>query len=307
MDISLELYKVFYYVAITLSFSEAYRQLYISQSAVSQSIKTLERKLGHALFIRSTKQVLLTAEGEMLLSHVEPAIHLIQKGESLLEEHTSLQGQLRIGASDTICRYFLIPYLEKFHREYPDVRIRVTNQTSIGCVDLLENGQVDLIVTNSPNSHIPPQYPAFPIFQFQDQFVASPTAFPLQEKILSLQELTSYPILMLSRSTTSEYLHELFSNHRLKLIPEVELSSNDLLMDLAKIGLGIAFVPDYMMTREKFLYSLQLKEKLPARQLLLTCQELLPPTAQKFIEYFRAEETPTHHSDTDFPWPEKYS
>ena len=58
MDISLELYKVFYYVAVTLSFSEASRQLYISQSAVSQSIKTLERKLGHALFIRSTKQVL---------------------------------------------------------------------------------------------------------------------------------------------------------------------------------------------------------------------------------------------------------
>ena len=289
MDISLELYKVFYYVAVTLSFSEASRQLYISQSAVSQSIKTLERKLGHALFIRSTKQVLLTAEGEMLLSHVEPAIHLIQKGESLLEERTSLQGQLRIGASDTICRYFLIPYLEKFHREYPDVRIRVTNQTSIGCADLLENGQVDLIVTNAPNSYLHPRYPSFPIFQFQDCFVASPTAFPLQEKVLTLQELTGYPILMLGRSTTSESLHNLFSSPPLKLIPEVELSSNDLLMDLARIGLGIAFVPDYMLAKEIFLFSLQIKEKLPARQLMLTCQELLPPAAQKFMEYFHLE------------------
>lgn len=52
MDINLELYKVFYYVATTLSFSEASRQLFISQSAVSQSIKTLEKKLGHTLFIR---------------------------------------------------------------------------------------------------------------------------------------------------------------------------------------------------------------------------------------------------------------
>ena len=225
----------------------------------------------------------------MLLSHVEPAIHLIQKGESLLEERTSLQGQLRIGASDTICRYFLIPYLEKFHREYPDVRIRVTNQTSIGCADLLENGQVDLIVTNAPNSYLHPRYPSFPIFQFQDCFVASPTAFPLQEKVLTLQELTGYPILMLGRSTTSEYLHNLFSSHHLKLIPEVELSSNDLLMDLARIGLGIAFVPDYMLAKEIFLFSLQIKEKLPARQLMLTCQELLPPATQKFMEYFHLE------------------
>ena len=59
MDINLELYKVFYYVATTLSFSEASRELFISQSAVSQSIKTLEKKLNHTLFIRSTKKVLL--------------------------------------------------------------------------------------------------------------------------------------------------------------------------------------------------------------------------------------------------------
>ena len=74
MDINLELYKVFYYVATTLSFSEASRELFISQSAVSQSIKTLEKKLNHTLFIRSTKKVLLTPEGELLLQHVKPGI-----------------------------------------------------------------------------------------------------------------------------------------------------------------------------------------------------------------------------------------
>lgn len=286
MDISLELYKVFYYVASSLSFSEASKQLYISQSAVSQSIKTLEKKLGHPLFIRSTKRVLLTAEGEMLLSHVEPAIRLIKKGETLLEESTTLKGQLRIGASDTICRYFLIPYLQKFHQEYPDVKIRVTNQTSIGCVELLREGQADLIVVNSPNSHLRPEYPAIPIGQFQDVFAANPAYFPLQEQTLTLQELTSYPILMLGRSTTSEFLHAIFSSHRLKLLPEVELSSNDLLVDLAKIGLGIAFVPSYMLEQEKSLFCLKIKEELPPRQLMLAHQELLAPAARKFLEYF---------------------
>ena len=135
MDINLELYKVFYYVATTLSFSEASRELFISQSAVSQSIKTLEKKLNHTLFIRSTKKVLLTPEGELLLQHVKPAIQMLDEGESLLSGDNMLKGQLRIGASDTICRYYLIHYLQKFHQEFPDVRIKVTNSTSIGCAE----------------------------------------------------------------------------------------------------------------------------------------------------------------------------
>lgn len=84
MDINYELYKVFYYVASTLSFSEASKQLFISQSAVSQSIKALEKKLDQTLFIRSTKKVRLTTEGEILLRHIEPAISLIKRGESQL-------------------------------------------------------------------------------------------------------------------------------------------------------------------------------------------------------------------------------
>ena len=107
MDINYELYKVFYYVASSLSFSDASKKLFISQSAVSQSIKTLERKLGQPLFIRSTKKVQLTPAGALLLKHVEPAMNLISRGESQLLESGSLGlGQLHIGASDTICRYF---------------------------------------------------------------------------------------------------------------------------------------------------------------------------------------------------------
>ena len=153
MDINYELYKVFYFVAKTLSFSEASKCLYISQSAVSQSVKVLEKKLGQTLFIRSTKRVQLTPEGEILFKHIEPAMNLIHKGETqLLEANTLNGGQLRIAASDTICRYFLVPYLNKFHKLYPNVHIKVTNSTSIDCARILENGQVDFIITNYPNS-----------------------------------------------------------------------------------------------------------------------------------------------------------
>ena len=89
MDINFELYKVFYYVAKTLSFSEAATELFISQSAVSQSVKVLEKRLNQVLFIRSTKRVSLTKEGEMLFKHIEPAINLISRGENQLLNSTS--------------------------------------------------------------------------------------------------------------------------------------------------------------------------------------------------------------------------
>ena len=245
MDINYELYKVFYHVAVTLSFSEASKQLFISQSAVSQSIKVLEKKLNQNLFIRSTKRVQLTPEGEILLRHIEPAINLIKRGENQIMEANSLGGgQLRIGASDTICRYFLGPFLSRFHREFPGIHIKVTNNTSIGCVDLLESGQVDLIFSNYPNSRLGNAGHMTKVRSFQDVFIANRNYFNLENQKLSFRELLNYPILMLDRkSTTNEYLHALFQQHQLDLVPEIELSSNDLLLDLATIGLGIAFVP----------------------------------------------------------------
>lgn len=282
MDINYELYKVFYHVASSLSFSEASKQLFISQSAVSQSIKTLEKKLEQTLFIRSTKKVQLTPAGQVLLKHIEPAMNLIQRGENQLLDSKSLGlGQLHIGASDTICRYFLVPYFKRFHKQFPNVPIKVTNATSLACVDLLEQGKVDMIVTNFPNTRLNHSYIQKTVCQFQDVFIANSAYFNLKQQELSLTELNQYPILMLDRKcTTSEFLHNLFLQHQLELIPEIELSSNDLLIDLARIGLGVAFIPDYCLLREsKELFILKTKEKMPQRQIVASINPSLPTTA----------------------------
>ena len=289
MDINYELYKVFYHVAISLSFSEASKHLFISQSAVSQSIKVLEKKLNQPLFIRSTKKVQLTPEGEILLRHIEPAMNLIRKGENqLLEAHTLNGGQLRIGASDTICRYYLIPYLKRFHQEYPGIHIKVINQTSIACAKFLENGQADFIITNYPNSALSGTLNTRVINEFHDVFTASRQAFDLEGKTLSLADLLRYPILMLDRrSTTSEFLHQVFQKNQLDLVPEIELSSNDLLIDLARIGLGIAFVPDFCIpAQDKDLFILKLREELPSRQMMVAYNDTLPVSqaARQFID-----------------------
>ena len=291
IDINYELYKVFYHVASTLNFSEASKQLYISQSAVSQSIKTLERKLDQVLFIRSTKKVQLTPEGEILMRHIEPAMNLIQKGEAQLLDATSTGGQIRIGASDTICRYFLIPYLERFHKAFPGAHIKVINQTSMKCAELLRNGQVDLIVVNYPNAHLGTSVSTTHLKKFRDIFIAGNNFRQLKGKKLSFSQLLQYPILMLDKnSTTNEFLHQIFQQHQLDLVPEIELTSNDLLIDLARIGLGIAFVPDYCISGiGKDVFIIETQEDLPDRELVVAWNDRLPLSraSLEFLSYFQ--------------------
>lgn len=290
MDINYELYKVFFYVATTLSFSEASKLLFISQSAVSQSIKTLERKLDQTLFLRSTKRVQLTPEGEILLRHIEPAMNLIQRGEAQLLDAASTGGQIRIGASDTICRYFLVPYLERFHKSFPNAHIKVINQTSVKCVELLESGQVDLIVVNYPNNYLSNVSAIRKIKSFHDVFIAGEAFKNLKGEKLTLKELSGYPILMLDKnSTTNEFLHRLFQQYQLDLVPEIELTSNDLLIDLARIGLGIAFLPDYCVAgNTSGLFIVDTMEDLPGRELVIAYNEQVPlsKAGEEFLSYF---------------------
>ena len=289
MDINHELYKVFYHVAKTLSFSEASKELFISQSAVSQSIKVLEKRLGQKLFIRSTKKVRLTKEGEILFSHVEPAINLISLGETRILEAKSLNGgQLSIGASDTICRYYLKPFLKEFHGRYPNVHIKVVNGTSLKCVEYLKNGAADLIVVNTPNSALGQVGKVVPVKEFRDIFVANRRAFPkLISGIQSFSELQKYPMMMLDKaSTTSEFLHKLFLERHLELIPSIELASNDLLIDLARIGLGIACVPDYCIDEEgeTELFVVKMKDSLPERG-IAACYNDMGQTAESVFQF----------------------
>lgn len=289
MDINYELYKVFYYVAKTLSFSEAAASLFISQSAVSQSIKVLETNLNQTLFIRSTKKVALTKEGELLFKHIEPAINLISRGENqILEAAAQGESQLRLGASDTICRYYLVPFLEDFHRKYPEIHIKVTNGTSFQCAKMLETNEVDIIVTNSPNSSLINSMHIEPILEFHDVFIGNIDFFKIDKKPITLEELLKYPILMLTKySSTSEFLHNLFLQNSLDLVPAIELSSNDLLIDLAKIGLGIAFIPDFCLKdSDSNLVIINTKEELPTRKLVAAYNDNIPQSsaAKYFID-----------------------
>ncbi|AGB42453.1 transcriptional regulator [Halobacteroides halobius DSM 5150] len=288
MNINYELYKVFYYVAKHLSFSKAGKELYISQSAVSQSIKSLEKELATPLFIRSTKRVSLTKEGKMLYKHIKPAFNLIKNGEKNIQEINSFKkGEIHIGANDTICKYFLLPYLKKFHELYPQIHIQITNRTSAKCVELLKEGAVDLIITNLPNYQITNFMNIKQIFSFKDVFISGHNYNELKNERINVNTLTNYSLLMLEENTTTrKFFDSLMNDLAIDITPEVELGSVDLLIEMAKIGLGISFVPDYCIGEVNNIFRLNIEEELPERNLGLVTNEKLPSSiaSKKFIE-----------------------
>ena len=125
---NLEYYRVFYYVARCGSLTQAADKLSISQPAVSQSLHQLESTLGTRLFTRTSRGVKLTKEGELLASYVSRGLEQIELGEKKLEQMLNLDiGEVHIGASDMTLRFYLLPYLEKFHEKYPNVKVIVNN------------------------------------------------------------------------------------------------------------------------------------------------------------------------------------
>ena len=289
MALNYDLYKVFYQVAENLSFSQAAKKLYISQSAVSQNIKNLENELDTELFIRSTKKVKLTKAGKILFEHIEPAFNLIESGEESIKEINALKrGEIHIGANDTISKDFLLPYLNKFHQLFPEIQIQITNRTSSTCIELLQQNKVDLIISNLPNPKITEEMKVQKIYSFNDIFIAGNEFEEIKEQQHSLKMLKNYPLLMLEpKTTTRKFLDSLLAEMGTEITAAIELGSVDLLIEMAKIGLGIAFVPEYCLNLDTDdLFEVKIKEKLPARELAVVNNKNIPLSnaAEKFLQ-----------------------
>lgn len=294
MDINFELYKVFYFVATKKSFSAAANKLFISQSAVSQAIRQLEQKLGCPLFFRNTKNIKLTHEGQALYTYIEQAFNFIKSGEKRLVDMNSLiSGEIKIGASDTICKYYLMPFFKKFNEIYPGIKIKLTNRTSPKCIELLKNGSVDFSVVNIPETTSYPQLEFKNTRAVQDIFVAGSKYKELKGKALSLKDLENLPLLVLEKNTiTREYFDSMLRTHEVEISPEFELGSIDVLVDMARIDLGIAYVPDFCLNSrgENEIFQLDIQEKISERYMGVAIHRNMPLSlaASRFLEMLLA-------------------
>ena len=250
MSVKLESYRVFKEVAEVGNITAAAQALYISQSAVSQSIKQLENDLQTRLFSRNSRGVTLTAEGRMLYEYVRSAMGLLETGEAKLSQTRELQmGQLIIGASDTVTSQFLLPYLDSFHREHPAIHIQIISGRSHKVLGLLRSGKVDIAFASTPADLTSLEtYPCFPTHSI---FVAG-AGYPCDfDHVYSLEEMSAFPLILLERKASSRlYLERFFLQNGLKLNPEIELGARSLLVDLAAIGFGVAGVTEEFVTRD---------------------------------------------------------
>ena len=305
MSVKLELYRVFKEVAEAGNITAAAQTLFISQSAVSQSIKQLEAELQTRLFARNSRGVTLTADGRMLYEYVRrpmalrtysysirSAMGLLETGEEKLSQSRDLQmGHLTIGASDTVTSQFLLPYLDRFHRQYPAIHIQIISGRSHKVLGLLQSGKVDIAFASTPQEGA--SLETFPCLATHSIFVAG-AEYPCDfDHVYTLEEIARFPLILLERKASSRlYLEKYFLQNGLHLNPEIELGARSLLVDLAAIGFGVAGVTEEFVRRELEsgrLRKLRTSFDIPPRSVDLCVLRDVPLTsaAQRFSDFIR--------------------
>jgi len=273
MNTNFESYKVFYYVVKYHNFTLAARALSTSQPSVTRCIKNLEYHLGCRLFIRSTKGVTLTPEGETLYRHVSPACEMIFKGEEALGSDLSLQsGSVCLGATETAIHCFLLEKLERFHLAYPHVGIRIISDSTLPVLRDLKNGRIDLAVVTTPVAE-GTRLKLKKIMEFRDVLVGGSSLVPPGHHRIRLCELAQYPLISLSEATmTHRFYSEFYMKHGVPFQPDIELATADLLLPFIQRGLGVGFVPEDLAKKalkDGSVVQLDLEEQIPTRSICI--------------------------------------
>jgi DNA-binding transcriptional LysR family regulator len=292
MSVKLELYRVFKEVAEAGNITAAAQTLFISQSAVSQSIKQLEAELQTRLFARNSRGVTLTADGRMLYEYVRSAMGLLETGEEKLSQSRDLQmGHLTIGASDTVTSQFLLPYLDTFHKRHPAIHIQIVSGRSHKVLGLLRSGKVDIAFASTPADDAGLRI--YPCFDTHAIFVAG-AEYPCDFRhVYTLEEIAAFPLILLERKASSRlYLERFFLQNGLKLNPEIELGARSLLVDLAAIGFGVAGVTEEFVRKELDsgrLKKLKTSFEIPARSVDMCLLSDVPQSAaaERFTDFVK--------------------
>ncbi len=259
----LNLYHIFYTVAQCGNISAAAKKLYISQPAVSKSISKLEETFPTPLLERTSKGVVLTENGQILYQQLETAFQAIKQGEEQIQQNNALGvGSISIGVSTTLCKYVLLPYLKSFIAENPNIKVSISCQSTYETLTALENGTLDIgLVGESErlgNLHFHPVKTIHDTLVTSQEYLeklADRAAITYEKAdITELTErelMSSATFLMLNKNNvTRQYVDRYLARKDITLENQIEVTTMDLLIDFAKLGLGIACVIKEFVTEE---------------------------------------------------------
>ncbi|MBO5027976.1 MAG: LysR family transcriptional regulator [Clostridia bacterium] len=293
--VNLDLYRVFYTVAKCGSLTRAAEELYISQPAVSQSVKQLENQLGVSLFNRTHRGMELSAQGgKLIFDEVERALNLLNEAESrIAQTKMSATGTIRIGASDTIFEYFLADKIVDFHERFPAVKIELLADFTPDTIEKLKADRCDVAFVNLPIDVDPELDLHGNYMRLNDIFVAGEKYKELAEGKVSLAQLKKYPLILMDKNTVSRRaLDNFFDAVGVELRPSIEVGSWDLMKRLALRGMGVGIIPrEYAAHRlgTGELFEIHTDPVLPVRSvgMLLPKNKPVSYALHSFIEYFR--------------------
>ena len=244
MNQNLSSYRIFYTVANTGNISKAAKELYISQPAISKSIQKLEESVGCKLFSRSSRGVVLTDEGKLLYEHVSEAFETLTMGEEKLKRSIELGvGHLKIGVSSTLCKYLLLPYLKEFIRQNPHISISISCQSHNDTLKLLEDNKIDIGLIGKPenlkNIHFDFLEEIEDIFVAAKDYLRNLKARGIQKDHI----LQSSTLMLLDKNNmTRQYIDDYLQENQIIIKDSIDISDMDLLIDFARIGVGVACV-----------------------------------------------------------------
>lgn len=292
MNENLELYKIFYTVAVCENISKASEALYISQPAVSKAIKKLEKNTGISLFSRNSRGVKLTEEGTVLFQYVKNAMEQLTLGENVLNKLRNMeQGSIKIGVSSILCKIFLIPVLKKFIQKYPNIQIKIIIKTTVETLELAREGKIDFGIVSEPLQN--DEYNFIKLLEIHDIFVASREYLDSLKLKEPSDIFTNSDIMILEECNISrKYIDKYFAENNISVKPYVEISNMDLLIEFAKIGLGTACVIENFVIDElssASLIKIDVKPEIPQRNIGIVYNKNIPLSisAQTYVNFLK--------------------
>lgn len=273
MNVNMDYYRIFYYVAKYGNFTKAARTLGNSQPNVTRAMNCLEQQLQCSLFIRTNRGVQLTPEGERLYVRVSAAMTQLFAAEEELGDSGGLsRGSISIGATETALNIFLLEKLKSFHMKYPGIRLKLYNHSTPQAVEAVKSGKIEFAVVTTPVEMKPP-LKKIVLQSFREILVGGKTFTALGSQVLSLAEVKNYPMICLGRETmTYQFYSQFFLKHCLELTPDTEVATTDQILPLVKNELGLAFLPEKIaeeaIARHEIV-QIALQDPVPERQICM--------------------------------------
>ena len=286
-----DLYKTFYSVAKYNSFSKAAEKLYVTQPSISYAIKQLESNLNTKLFYRNPSGIKLTLEGKELLDYVEKSYNLLISGERNLKESQNFtHGRVAVGVQSHIGRFFLFPFVEKFHQDYPNIEIKIISRNTEEMIKALENNDIDFMIDTSPIESIYNNLKIYPLLDLENCFISKNE----MDEEISLKELNDYKLVLpVKRSTPRKQLDYSCQNAGVELKPFMTIETTEMLIDSIEKEMGIGYVIKQAVSKElkqKELFEIKVKEKLPTLTLnIVYVREYLTNIPRTFMNRIKNE------------------